>query len=85
MVDLIKNKCGLHGMGGYRSHGGVLKLQSNYQMFTVGDGLNPPEPAVTTLGVMHKANYYRADSICPYSKMIANFCFDTVPYGERND
>jgi len=26
---------------------------------------------------MHKANYYRADSICPYSKMIANFCFDT--------
>ncbi len=36
MVDLIKNKCGLHGMGGYRSRGGMLKLQSNYQMFTVG-------------------------------------------------
>ena len=41
-------------------------------------GLNPPEPAVTTLGVMHKANYYWADSICPYSKMIAIFCFDTA-------
>ena len=30
--------------------------------------LNAPEPTVTTLGVMHKANYFRADSICPYSK-----------------
>ena len=31
-------------------------------------GLNPPEPAVTTLGAMHKANRFRADSICPYGK-----------------
>ena len=29
-------------------------------------GLNPPEPTVTTLGVMHKVNRFRADSICPY-------------------
>ncbi|MCD7926786.1 MAG: hypothetical protein LUI85_19745 [Bacteroides sp.] len=29
-------------------------------------GLNPPEPSVTTLGVMHKVNRFRADSICPY-------------------
>ena len=34
-------------------------------------GMLPPEPAVTTLGVMHPqihpSECYRADSICPYS------------------
>ena len=53
--------------------------KNNYQIVHRRGGLNPPEPAVTTLGVIHKVNCHRADSICPYSKMIAIFCFDTSP------
>ena len=53
--------------------------ECNYQLVHRRDGLNPPEPVVTTLGVIHKANCYRADSICPYGKMIAILCLDTLP------
>ena len=44
-------------------------------------GMLPPEPAVTTLGVMHPqihpSECYRADSICPYS----GWKRDSFPFG----